>query len=370
MELPDLPFRRQYLRMARRALREGRLGWLAKAGLTTLSVPLASKLGRPLAGPIMGNLIPTYRCNNACFMCDLPKPALYEKRGEREATTEELKQVIDDFAALGTIGLSLAGGEPTVRPDCFELLAHAHKVGLFPHLNTNGYNLHQEARVDELLATGVESMNFSVDGATAETHNRLRDVTYGFERIERGTELILQRRRNERPAVTYTFVLSPDNAAEVPEFVAMARRRGINSVSFNPLHGCFEGAKAATADQLRALDTAVDWLRNERARSTDDFIDNSDAFLGLFPGAFRGAPSPLDCSVSYHHVAVDPYGNLYPCTLMFQTGRAAGNVRRTRLKDWWGGAEWRRSADELASCRACVWNCHTEINLLFQPSRR
>src|SRR5512135_85570 len=108
-----IPFRRQYFRMALRAVREGRLGWLAKTGAKTLSVPASRALGRPLTGPIMGNLVTTYRCNNQCFMCDLPKPWLYQQRGRREFDTEELKKIIDDFAAIGTVGLSIMGGEPT-----------------------------------------------------------------------------------------------------------------------------------------------------------------------------------------------------------------------------------------------------------------
>jgi hypothetical protein len=162
--------------MARRAVQEGRLAWLVATAAKTVAVPLSHRLGRPLTGPLMANLVPTYRCNNACFMCDLPKPSTYEARGDREFTTEELKAVIDDMAAIGVAGLSLAGGEPTVRHDCFELLAHGRRRGLFVHLNTNGYNLlARPDRIDELLATGVDSMNFSVDGATAETHNRLRN---------------------------------------------------------------------------------------------------------------------------------------------------------------------------------------------------
>jgi MoaA/NifB/PqqE/SkfB family radical SAM enzyme len=366
MSVLKIPFRRQYFRMARRAIVEGKLAWLAKTGMKTLAVPLSAQLGRPLTGPIMANIIPTYRCNNECFMCDLPKPWLYEKRGQRESTTEEFKALIDDFAALGTVGLSLAGGEPTMRADCFELLAHASKVGLFAHLNTNGYNMHQQSRVEELLDTGLESMNFSLDGATAETHNRLRGVPFGFERIEKGTDLILRLRRGERPSVTYTFVLSPDNAREVPAFVEMARSRGVNSVSFNPLHDCYQGAQRPTPEQLRELDEAVDWLRNEKAKDDSEFIDNSDTYLGLFPRAFRAEKSPLKCHVSYHHVAVDCYGNIYPCTMMYQTGRAAGNIRETPLRQWWGSRGWQKSRDELAACRDCVWNCHTEINLLYQ----
>jgi len=366
----NLPFRvrMQYIRMARRAVQEGRLAWLAATAAKTLAVPLSHRLRRPLTGPLMANLVPTYRCNNACFMCDLPKPSLYKARGDRESTTEELKGIIDDMAAIGVAGLSLAGGEPTVRPDCFELLAHGRRRGLFVHLNTNGYNLlARPDRIDELLASGVDSMNFSLDGSTAETHNRLRDAVFGFERIEKATELILAGRRKGRPAVTYTFVLGPDNCHEVPAFVELARRRGIDSVSFNPLTASYADAQRASTDQLRVMDDAVQWLRAEKARARDpEFIDNSDAFLALFPNAFRATPSPLQCYVGYHNVIVDTYGNVFPCTVHYQTGRPIGNVRDVPLRTLWHTAEYQRSREALTACTDCYWNCHTEINLIYQ----
>lgn len=365
-----LPFRvrMQYVRMARRAVSEGRLAWLASTAAKTLAVPFSHRLGRPLTGPLMANLVPTYRCNNACFMCDLPKPSLYKARGERESTTEELKAIIDDMAAIGVAGLSLAGGEPTVRNDCFELLAHGHERGLFVHLNTNGYNLLlQPERIDELLATGVGSMNFSLDGSTAETHNRLRDAVFGFERIEKATELILAKRRKGRPSVTYTFVLGPDNCHEVPAFVELARRRGVDSVSFNPLTACYTDAEAASPEKLRGMDDAVAWLRAEKARSRDpEFIDNSDAFLSLFPRAFRATPSPLQCYVGYHNVIVDTYGNVFPCTVHYQFGRAIGNVRDVPLRTLWHSDAYQREREKLLGCTDCYWNCHTEINLIYQ----
>jgi len=362
----------QYFRMARRAVREGRLAWLASTAAKTVSVPLSHRVRRPLTGPLMANLVPTYRCNNACFMCDLPKPWLYEARGDREFDTDELKEIIDDMAEIGVAGLSLAGGEPTVRPDCFELIAHGRSRGLFVHLNTNGYNLlAYPERIEELLAAGVESMNFSLDGATAETHNTIRKAVYGFERIERATERILTARENGKPAVTYTFVIGPDNCDEVPAFVELALRRGINSVSFNPLAGCYEGANPIGTDRLERMDAAVRWLREEKTRMADsEFIDNSDAFLGLFANAFRAVPSPLRCYVGYHSIVVDAYGNVFPCTIHYERGDSIGNVRDRRLTELWRSDEYQKRREALTGCTDCYWNCHTEINLLYQGAAR
>jgi radical SAM protein with 4Fe4S-binding SPASM domain len=98
----------------------------------------------------------------------------------------------------------------------------------------------------------------------------------------------------------------------------------------------------------------------------DEFLDNSEAYLSLFPRAFRGEQSPLRCFVGYNHVLVDPYGNVYPCAYFCETGRSAGNVRDTPLHELWSGKTYRELRRTLSACRECYWNCHTEMNLLYQ----
>jgi MoaA/NifB/PqqE/SkfB family radical SAM enzyme len=368
--LAALGVRRQYFRLALRALREGRLAWLARTGAKALSVPLSDRLHRPLTGPLMVNLVPTFRCNNACFMCDLPKPHLYAARGAgcdgHEYDTSEWRGVIDQVAELGAGGLSFAGGEPTVRKDCFELLRHAVDRGLLVHLNTNAYNLHLPGRVEALLDTGIASMNISLDAATPALHDRLRDARGGFDRIEQVTREVLRRRRRGRPSLTYTFVVGPDNHDEVPAFVELARARGVDSVSFNPIAGCYEGATPPSPERLAAMDRTVAWLREEKARHGGEFFDNSDAYLALFPAAFRAQESPLVCYVGYHNLVIDCYGNLYSCTLLYQDSKPSGNLYETSLRDFWTSREYQQRREELKSCKACFWNCHTELNLLYQ----
>jgi MoaA/NifB/PqqE/SkfB family radical SAM enzyme len=361
----DLVVRRQYLRIAWRAFREGKLLRLAQQGIKVASVPLADRIGRPLAGPILGNLVVTYRCNNACFTCDLPKPWFYKERGDEELDTAGMKGVIDDFAQLGTLGLSLTGGEPTLRPDCFALLEHAAARGMLPHLNTNAYTLQTADQVRALLDTGVESMNISVDGAVPETHDRLRHARLGFERVARATELVIAQRRGGRPSLTYTFVVGPENHREVPAFIDLARGRGIDSVSFMPLHNCYRGAQPLPSERIAEMDDTIRQLVDAR-RTGDDFLDNSEAYLSLFPRAFRGEPSPLRCFVGYNCMLVDCFGNVYPCAFFCETGRSVGNVRDTPLRTMWRGPAYQDVRRTVSECRECYWNCHTEMNLLYQ----
>lgn len=359
-----LPVRRQYLRIARRAVSDGRVGWVLRHGLKTMLVPMSDRLGRPLTGPLMSNLIVTYRCNNTCFMCDLPVPKFYKKRGAAELGTEQLKSVIDDLAAIGTTGINFSGGEPTLRHDCFELITHAKRRGLVVNLSTNAFTLIEPERIAALLATGVDSLNVSLDGACPETNDELRGVPGCFDHVRRATELLMAARANKRPSLTYVFVVGPKNHEEIPAFLELARGRGVDAVGFMPLIGAYHDHVAPSADQIAAMSASVQRLRQAKRTVYGDFVDNSDGYLSLFERAWHGEPSPLKCYATYNHLLVDCYGNFYPCALWFTIGKSSANIRDISIRDYWRND--RTTRRELAGCRDCYWNCHSEMNLLYQ----
>ena len=83
----------------------------------------------------------TYACNLACVHC----LSSSGRRDPRELTTAEAKAVIDELQRMQVFYVNIGGGEPTVRPDFWELLDYAigHQVGV--KFSTNGIKLDTEA---------------------------------------------------------------------------------------------------------------------------------------------------------------------------------------------------------------------------------
>lgn len=367
MPISDFLPRRQYLRVAARALREGRVGWTVRQGAKSLVLPMSRRADRPLTGPVIANLVITYRCNNVCYQCDLPRPWYYRRRGESELSTDELIRIIDELAELGVAGINITGGEPSLRRDHLDLLSHIKRNGLNANLSTNAFTLVEPERVEALLATGVDSINISLDGARAETHDRLRGTPGSFARVARATELLIAARQKGRPSITYIFVIGTDNHSELSDFIALSRARGVDSVGFMPVFDVYRDREERSEEQRRAMEEAVSHLREKKRNGEDAFIDNTDAYLSLFGAAWRGEPSPLQCYAPYHHILIDSYGNVFPCALPFSNGDAPiGNVRSTPVGDFWRSEAYQRVRRQLDTCRACYWNCHTEANLLYQ----
>src|ERR1700740_2370345 len=79
----------------------------------------------------------TYACNLSCVHC----LSSSGRRDPRELSTDECKAVIDTLERMQVFYVNIGGGEPTVRPDFWELVdyATAHHVGV--KFSTNGGRL-------------------------------------------------------------------------------------------------------------------------------------------------------------------------------------------------------------------------------------
>ncbi|AJE02495.1 radical SAM protein [Geobacter pickeringii] len=355
-------------------LKQEGVGWLARRARQYLLMHLSPLAGRALCGPVHGSLMVTRRCNCDCTMCDIPsKRRESDGTGGEELDTARFKEIIGEFARLGTPGLGFTGGEPLLRPDIYELLACSRHNGMITHLNTNGYFL-DDAAVRHIVDAGVESVNISLDGASPATHDRIRNCGGAFERATAAVGRLhrLRRERGVPLRIKMVAVLGEANIDEAGELAELSRELGADCIEFipcQPLTG--DGSDKTTMPHesfLEKVDRLADYLlAMGRERG---MVENSPAHLRLFRSSFAGVPSPVRCRAGYHSLSVDCHGDVFPCFPRMSWGRPAGNVRHGSLVDLWHSDEYQTHRDVASACRNCYLNCHLELNLLFDHKAR
>jgi mycofactocin radical SAM maturase len=122
-----------------------------------------------LAAPICLTWELTYACNLACVHC----LSSSGRRDPRELTTAECQDVIGTLQRMQVFYVNIGGGEPTVRPDFWELVdyATAHQVGV--KFSTNGIKI-DTAAARRLAASDYVDVQISLDGATTEVNDAVR----------------------------------------------------------------------------------------------------------------------------------------------------------------------------------------------------
>ena len=137
----------------------------------------------------MAELFLTDNCNLKCVSC-----ACWRKVTRGELSGDEWRNVIDQLADYGILKANFTGGEPLLRSDAPQLMAHAYQRGIRNlHLNTNAVLL-DDRRRDAVLDAGVRSFNISVDGPRAEVHERVRGVPGSFAKTVGNLERVLEQR--------------------------------------------------------------------------------------------------------------------------------------------------------------------------------
>lgn len=367
--------RRQYADVARSRLRSGGWSKVLDAGTKVLAPLVPLRDGHAESGPLLGTVILSYACNYRCGFCELPQRSVARRRqGWSEFDTAQWKDVLRGFAALRTAGVGFTGGEPFLRKDCADLLEHSLGLGMVTHVNTNAHLL-DDALVARLVAMGLDSVNVSLDGADAATHDRLRGHPGSFERVTDRIAALARARdasgASRRTRVAITTVLTPDNAEQVVALADLAERLGADSLGFIPMHeyvGRVRVAEVAPARPWAAkMARAVADL--ERLRAERSIIENSERYIALFPSCFEGRPSPIRCRAPETSLVVDCYGRVFPCVPMSEVDRPIGRVTGAELASFWKSETYAASRRDLAACRACYWNCHTELNLLWSGRR-
>ena len=165
----------------------------------------------------------TDRCDLRCVYCMAEHMTFLPKA--EVLTLEELDRIASAFVGLGVRKLRLTGGEPLVRKgmmDLIERLSRHLRSGALDELTltTNGTRLAQFA--GDLARHGVRRVNVSMD-----TLDPAR-----FRRLTRGGDLAkviggIEAAQAAGLAVKINAVaLKDDNAAELPELIAWAHRRG------------------------------------------------------------------------------------------------------------------------------------------------
>lgn len=123
----------------------------------------------------------TRRCPLACRHC---RAGAQDHAYEGELSTGECMRVLDSLAAFSRPMIIWTGGEPMYRPDILELVRGATARGLRSVMAPCG-TLVTRAALQALKEAGVTACSFSLDGATATSHDAFRGVAGAFGNVMR-----------------------------------------------------------------------------------------------------------------------------------------------------------------------------------------
>lgn len=340
--------------------------WLARRAWAYGRLRTEKYLGTGYApAPLMACLMLTENCNLRCPMCDLPQRY---KVNPVDKTTREWKKTIDNLYGMGAAGIGFTGGEPTLRPDIFELISHACSYGFPVTLNTNGLSFTDE-RIKDLIKADPTNVNISIDSGRDEINDKLRG---GKNVLPRTLEIIkkitaARKAASARFTVTVVTVLTDLNIGDLDVLFEKVAASGADRIGFMPLHN-IECVKCAVA--LFKVDT-TGLADNVRALSQKHGLpaENSNEYLDAFHSVMSGQVSmPVACNAGYTSIVIGPDFTLYRCWPFLEKRQPfrKWNPDESSLSEIWNDAAFRTERQSVLVCKECFWNCHAELSYMVK----
>jgi mycofactocin radical SAM maturase len=305
-------------------------------------VRVTDRLAHGLDAPICLTWELTYGCNLACVHC----LSSSGRRDPRELSTAELRAVVDELAAMKVFYVNIGGGEPTLRPDFWELVDYCvgNRVGV--KFSTNGSRISAEV-AGRLAATDYVDVQISIDGADAATNDAIRG--------EGSFELAVTAMRRLADAGMRGFkvsvVVTRDNVEQLDVFAGLAGRFDAQ-LRLTRLRPSGRGADVwdrlhPTAEQQRVI---YHWLHAHPQVLTGDSFFHLSALGEELPGLNLCGAGRVVC-------LIDPIGDVYACPFVLHERFRAGNVRAPGgFTEVWRGAPLfaeLRAPQSAGACSSC-----------------
>ena len=296
------------------------------------------------------------RCNLSCLHCGAVK-----EHYPNELSTDRILALIDELAALRVRMFAVTGGEPLLRSDLLDVLAHASNRGLFTGVATNGYQIdHSMAR--RLRAAGVDTLQISLDGLE-DTHNQIRGDAESFARATAGARLLVAA---GLPLVSAATTVTPRNIDELDRLREVVRQAGFSEWRLSVVMPIGRAEGGDLLLDAAGLERLFAFVARHDSPSFPILIGENLPFLGKWERRARRAPMP--CPVGFSACCIGVDGQVRGCPEQPDTPewREGSILQRPFAAIWQEGfARYRErilrhSDPECARCRQwhdCYGGC-------------
>lgn len=302
----------------------------------------------------------TRKCNLRCSIC-------YNKSGPQlkdELSKNELFNLFDQLEKAGTFEIRFTGGEPTTRPDFFELVNYAKSKGFFVSVGTNG--VWDDTILKKISSSGLDMVIISLEG-----RQKINDQIRGKGNYKKAIKSISYLSKYSTKMMRMNMTLAKYNIKEIDHIAKLADKYGVPVINTMPIR--LSGRSVSLRNQL--LNTFDYWMfvkdveriRKTRKVSIQTYFD----ILGDKSRWLENQTSLINkktCAAGVEACIISPIGDVYGCAASNASDPdmdpneknkfIAGNIKKKKfMKIWLDSQQWKTYRDldinKCARCKSC-----------------
>lgn len=285
----------------------------------------------------------TYRCNLMCPYCYVGS-----ERNKQELTTEEWKNVIDQFPFYSIA--TLVGGEPLIRKDFIDIFAYTSKKLLNKvHVVSNGILINDEI-IKAFIKYKLLLLSVSLDGY-GENHNKNRNKEGIFDKIISNLENL--KSQKPKQMVDIKTIVLENNLDDLVklyrlceemnfEFLSISFLRNNNWKQSSILQESFIPEFNADypiepyfdIEHFKEVYREIESIKGKTKLRFSPKFEYSENPIHAIEEFFKtDKETPIQkiykpCTFPYNNMFINPEGFVYPCL-----SQKIGNVKEKTLKE-------------------------------------
>jgi len=267
----------------------------------------------------------TYECPLHCPYCSNPTD-LGDKAAELD--TEHWRRVLTEARAMGAVQLGFSGGEPLLRRDLEELVAHGRELGYYTNLITSGIGLTAK-RIAKLKEAGLDHIQISFQGADP----LVNDAIAGRGNAYQQKFAMAQHVKAQGYPMVLNFVISKQNIEQVPQILALSTQLNADYVELATAQ--YYGWAYHNRDHLlptqQQLRTAEQQVQEYRAQQDGA----GPQFIFVTPDYYEDRPKACMNGWATTFLTITPDGSALPCHSAKTLRLTFPNVKDKSIADIW-----------------------------------
>ncbi len=303
-------------------------------------------------------------CNLDCEMCSLKE--WYPKNISKTIPETILEKIYEVVPKIRSISL-MNNCEPLINKNIIQIIRTLKKIKPSIHISfvTNGMLLNPTLS-SELIDAGADLISFSIDGATAETNDKIRKGGKFSKLIKNINNLneLKKEKKSNIPKLGTVTVTSTENINELKGIVELASTLNVETMNFNglePYNLDMENKKLWGVSANPEYENVYNELI-KTAKEKEIHIN----LPSLIPKEFNSCVL-VDC-------VIDANGDVYPCSsLSYQRqyyfmGEQAmfprisfGNLTEKSFYDIWNSKDYKNFREKVSNgefpeyCKKCLF---------------
>lgn len=280
--------------------------------------------GHPLISNIQFEL--SSRCNERCIHCYIPNS---KKNKGSDMPLEKVKSILDEFAIMGGLHVTLSGGEAFLHKDLIEICRYCREKDLKISILSNLISL-REDQIPALKEVNLSLIQTSLYSMNPEIHDYITTIKGSHAKTKAAIELLV---KNDIPVQISCPIMKANRKGYV-EVLEYARNLKIKAQTDYIMMAQANFCTDNLANRI-SIEETEELLRDiiEHDTNYKKMLEEKPPVSDFIALDFERYKKQRVCGVGYDNCCITVNGDVYPCAGW--QSYVLGNVYNQSLKEIW-----------------------------------